>query len=153
MTKWLRLAVAILLIWLLGGVLSWSIFDPGDSLVGARSGHAPPVPAYNLAPNDLRELSEVLSKTRIWGIQHDGAPLPPPKPRDAEEKKVDWRILAAIRTNKDRYIVIRIDKGDPVVIKEGEQLPDGSKLLKAAPNLLILRTADGKQQKQILNFD
>ena len=153
----LRLSLVILLLWVLGAVLSWGLISPQDVLVGARSGGGGALPVFDLAPSDLSaavtQLSKGdLNKSVLWGIQRDGADRPPPSAlKDAETKKIVWRILAAVSKGQDRYIVIQIDKAAPVPLKEGDQLPDGSRLLHITPSELMVVTDE--DEKRIINLD
>jgi hypothetical protein len=141
------------LIWILGAVAAWMLSNPGDALVGARPGGGGSTPVYDLAPSDLREATELLSKSALWGIKRDGTVLPPAsKSKEAEEKKIQWRILASVSKKQERYVVIQIDKEKPEALKEGEQLPDGSKLLKISPSKLTVMTADDEQKTINLNL-
>ena len=149
----LRLALAILLLWLIGAGISWVMFDPQDTLVGARSGGGGTPPVYDLAPSDLSEATDQLSKTALWGLQRDGSERPPPSAlKGVEVKKIVWRILAAVSKGQERYVVIQIDKGAPASVKEGESLPDGSRLLHITPSKLTVMTAEDEQQTINLNL-
>ena len=149
----IRLSLAILLLWLIGAAVSWMMFDPQDTLVGARTGGGGTPPAYDLAPSDLSEATAQLSKTALWGLQRDGSERPPAAAaKDAAEKKRIWRILAAVKRGQERYVVIQIDKEAPLPLKEGEQLPDGSQLLSITPNKLTVKTPDDKQEIINLNL-
>ena len=142
----IRLGGLILLFWGLGAMVSWLAFTPADGLVGVRSGGGVQVPDYDFAPNDLQDSAALLSKNALWGIQRDGTVAPPKKSKEAEEKKIEWRILASVNNGKERYVVVRIDNKEQVIIKEGERLPDGSELLKISPKTLTVRTADDEQK-------
>lgn len=156
MTKALmvRLGLLVLIVWLLGALMSWLVFNPGDTLVGAKAGRGGTAPIYRLLPSDLSEAADVLNNTLSWGVRRDGSPLSPPasKRKDVEEKKIEWRILAAVGKAKERYVVIQLDKNDTVVLREGDSLPDGSVLLKISPKVLKVRISDDEQKTIILNF-
>ena len=149
----IRLSAVILLVWSVGAITSWMLFDPSDSLVGAKRGRGSAVPVYNLAASDLREAADLLSKNAIWGIQRDGsAPVPDASKEKAEEKKPEWRMLAAVVKGKDRYLVILVDKERLDAIKEGERLPDGSIVKKVSQKMYTILTTDDEEKTTHLNF-
>ena len=150
----IRLAAVILLVWSVGAITSWMLFDPSDSLVGAKPGRGGATTVYNLAARDLREAADLLSKNAIWGIQRDGSVrVPDASKENAEEKMPEWRMLAAVVKGKDRYLLIQVDKQRLESVKEGERLPDGSLVKIVSRKMYTILTTDDEEKTTYLNFD
>lgn len=154
MSRVTRLAFLAGILWLLTAAITWFVADPGERLIGLR--RPQPAPAnYQLLQQQSQESAQAsLEKTAIWGVQRNGQPFPPPKPAQQveAEAKIEWRFLGSIIRKSERYILIQIEKKPPVPIKEGEQLPDGSKLIKIAPKAYSIETADGEKQTIVTNL-
>ena len=151
----IRLSAAILLIWLTGAVLSWLLFDPSDTLVGAKrgAGNAPPI--HSLAASDLREAAKLLGKNSLWGIRRDGSagPLKDASKENAEEKKPEWRMLATVVKGQDKYLLIQVNGEKLESVKEGERLPDGSLLKTLSRKMYTILNTDDEEKTTYLNFD
>lgn len=148
-----RLGCVILLVWIIGAMLSWMLFDPSDSLVGVKPGRGSQSTVFNIATSDLREAADLLSKNAIWGIGRDGsAQVPAASNEKEEEKKIEWRILAAVVRGKDRYLVIQVDKGKLETIKEGDKLPDESLVKRVSPKMYTILTTDDEEKTTYLNY-
>ena len=148
-----RLTGIILLVWVIGALTSWMLFDPSDSLVGAKPGRGSQIPVYNVAPSDLREAADLLSKSALWGIRRDGSgPVSDASKEKTEEKKIEWRMLAAVVKGGDRYLVIQVDKKKLEAVKEGERLPDGSLVKTVSRSMYTVLTTDDEEKTTYLNF-
>lgn len=147
----LRLAVAVLLLWTVAGVLSWSLYNPAERLVGARTPSRTDTGSYVFAPRDLQPIAERVEKSYLWGLPPDGVEGKA-KQQDVAEKVIEWRVLATRITGKERSLLVLIDKNKLEQIKEGEVLPDGSLVKAVTPNGYTLQSADGELVTTKLNF-
>lgn len=140
-----RLAMLLAFLWLLVALAYW-LAGPRPPL--AASSHLaaddwqlvlPEFPDVNVAWDDLKSRF-------IWGA-------PPPPPGVANAGKVeeppltppDWRILAAVNSGADRFVVVQVGKQPPVNVAAGEKLPDGSKLERIEADRLYL-VVNGKKR-------
>lgn len=150
----IRLSAAILLAWCFGAIASWWLFDPSEALVGMRRSRASAIPIYNLAVSDLREAADLLSKNAIWGIRRDGsAPALEASKENTEEKRPEWRMLAAVEKGEDRYLLIQVDKERLESVKEGEKLPDGGLVKTISRKRYTVLAADDEEKTTDLSFD
>ncbi len=142
----LRIAVAMGVVWVAAAGVAWVTLDPAPALVGARSAGVHAADAALLVQPDLSEEQAVLELTNVWGLQRDGQAVVPPAPVVLVEKKIVWSVAATVVRPKERYLLI-IDQGTRAItqVKEGEKLPDGSKLLNVALNAYTVRTEAGKK--------
>ncbi len=147
----LRLAVAVLSLWAVAGVLSWFLYDPADSLVGARTPGRTGVGVYVFAPRDLQPVAERVGKSYLWGLSPDGVGAKVAQ-QETAEKVVEWRVLATRITGKERSLLVQIDKKKLEQIKEGEVLPDGSLVKAVTPSGYTLQSAAGELTTTQLNF-
>ncbi len=149
-----RLGAIVLLCWITGAMASWLLLGPSDNLVGARVSRSAKLPDYRLAPEDLSTAIETLKNNPIWGLERDGKPpkTEAAKKEEEEKKKIVWHLLAAVKKTDERYILVKINNDPPSTIKEGEQLPDGSKLLEVADKILLVEDAGGEKRQIYLSF-
>ena len=152
----LRWGVFVLVIWVVVGVSAWSLFKADDTLVGARSVSRGSADTFDdLASKDLSETIASLSTGTMWGVRRDGSPLPSPAELKAAEEKppVVWRVLATRVKGKEHQLLIQIDKDKPVLVGEGESLPDGSVVKSVSARAYSIVTPDDVEQLIQLNFD
>jgi len=142
----LRLILLVVVIWGLGAWIGWNAIDPGAALVKPKRPSPALVSLGAFAPVDLADTRSVLEKAFLWGVQRDGSPRPPPVAKEQAAKKVQWQLLASAPRSGEHIIVIRVDKGAPMKIKEGEALPDGGRLLKVEPRAVTVRTPSGAKR-------
>lgn len=142
----LRIAIAMSVVWAAAASAAWFTLDPAPALVGARSTGVRAADAALLAQADLSEEQAVLELTNVWGLQRDGQVVVPAAPVVLVEKKIVWSVAATVVRPKERYLLV-IDQGTRAItqVKEGEKLPDGSKLLNVALNAYTVRTEAGKK--------
>lgn len=95
-----------------------------------------------------------LQSSNTWGVQRNGQPFPPPKPTEQleAEKSIKWRIVGTSIRKSERYILLQIEKKPPVAMKEGEEFPDGSKLIKIDPKSYTIEAIDGEKQTIATNL-
>jgi hypothetical protein len=150
-----RIAVGVLGVWALAGAASWAWLNPADGLVGAKSSVAPLPDAKAFARPDLASEEAVLKTTSTWGMQRNGlAPTPKAAASAPVEKKIIWSVAATVVRPKERYLLI-IDQTSKAItqVKEGEKLPDGSKLLEVTLNTYSVRTESGKKRTLETSFN
>lgn len=142
----LRIAIAIGFVWVAAAGVAWVAIDPTPALVGAKAGGVRLSDQALLDRADLSVEQAILEETLVWGMQRDGQAVVPKAPVVLVEKKIVWSVAATVVRPKERYLLI-IDQGTRAItqVKEGEKLPDGSKLLKVALNAYTVRTEAGKK--------
>lgn len=127
-----QLFLAACCLWAITATITYLTIDVQHDLVAPRR---PPPGAMNyqaLLQPKLEEAQNRVAATSLWGIQRNGQPIPPPKSQQQveAEQKIEWQILGAVVRKKEKYLLIQIDKTPPSAIKEGELLPDASKVIK-----------------------
>lgn len=139
----MRLMAVVVLTWFASGCIAWLMLKPGTDLVGLRRS-APSVPPIGqFSPPDLSEARSVLDNAILWGVRHDGSPLAAPVSKEEAQKKVAWKLLASVLRPNERYIVIQVADAAPTPVKEGQDLPDGGRLLKITIKAITIRTPEG----------
>lgn len=147
MNRFVRLLIPALSLWLGASLLTWLVVQPDQELVGLR-----PLPPRQsdypgLERASLDNARATLESTAIWGVQRNGQPPPPPTAKiDPEEVKIVWKVLGTALRKQDRYLLVQIDNMPPTQIKEGEELPDGSTLLKVLAKSYQIKTLEGTQE-------
>jgi hypothetical protein len=151
----LRIALGVIGVWALAGAASWVWLNPSDGLVGAKTSLAPLPDAKTFAQPDLANDEAVLKTTSTWGMQRNGLAVAPKAAASAPvEKKIIWSVAATVVRPKERYLLI-IDQTSKAIIqvKEGEKLPDGSKLLEVTLNSYSVKTESGKKRTLETSFN
>jgi len=156
MSKLQRLALWVLLIWLLAAVCAWAMLSPPVPLVGGKI----PAPSFlddewRLARPNLADSQAVLEAIPLWGVSRNGSPLQKPKPKEEEEqeKLVVWRFVAAIERSGERYVLIVVGADPlPKTVREGEELPNGGKLLRLDAKSVTYLDRDGRSHSETLSF-
>lgn len=143
----LRMVLLVLLAWLTAGVLAGYLLEPPPGLIGGRRAAALPSIDVRFAAPDVEAARARLEKTPMWGVQRDGKPLPPPKKPEEAAKAIEWRLLAAVERNGEYLAVIQVDKNKPQPVREGDELPDGGKLLKVRRDGVIVSDAEGNRRE------
>jgi hypothetical protein len=134
--------------------LTWYFAAPGEQLIGMRQ----PLPRSDdyawLRRPPVDDTKLALKSTNIWGVQRNGQPFPPPKPAQQleAEKSTTWRIVGTTIRKNERYILLQVEKKPPIAVKEGELLPDGSKLLKINPKSYVIESIDGEKNVVATNL-
>ena len=152
----LRWVLLIAVVWAAIGAGAWSLIKANDPLVGVRVASRGSSDDYDdLASKDLSETIAALSNGTMWGIRRDGSPLPSPAELKAAEEKppVVWRVLATRVKGKEHQLLIQVDKDKPVLVAEGESLPDGSVVKSVSTNAYSIVTPDDVEQLIQLNFE
>lgn len=154
MSRLTRLAFLAGVVWTLAAAITWFFAEPGEMLIGLRQPQPFPKNYQWLQQQSQESAQASLENTAIWGIQRNGQPFPPPKPaqQTETEKNPEWLFLASIIRKNERYILIQIEKQPPIPLKEGELLPDGSKLIRITPKAYTIVTADGERQTVLTNL-
>lgn len=147
MVRFSRLLIPTTLLWLGAATITYLAVEPDQKLVGLR----PPPPRQHdlpgLAQVNLDDIRSLLESTSLWGLQRNGQPPPPPSAKTApEDLKVVWKVLGSALRKKERYLLVQIESKPAIQIKEGEDLPDGSKLLKVLPKGYQTQSPDGNKE-------
>lgn len=100
---------------------------------------------------ELGESLSTLEKHQIWGVARDGKALPPTKPME-EIKPVFWRIVSTVIRKNERYALVMIEKEAPKAVKEGEELPNGSKLISVHTKQVVHQDAEGQKHTIVFNY-
>lgn len=135
------------LLWLGAATITYLAVEPDPNPVGLR---LPPPTPHDLPGLDQANLDDarlLLEATSLWGLQRNGQPPPPPSTKIVpEDIKVVWKVLGSALRKKERYLIVQIESNPPIQIKEGEDLPDGSKLLKVLPKGYQTQSPDGNKE-------
>jgi hypothetical protein len=151
----LRIVLAVLATWAVAAAASWVWLNPIGGLVGSKPASAKLPDAATLARLDLTQEKAILEATSTWGMQRNGmAPAPQVAASATVEKKIIWNVAATVVRPKERYLLI-IDQTSKAItqVKEGEKLPDGSKLLEVTLNTYSVRTESGKKRTLETSFN
>ena len=153
----IRWGLLIVIVWIGVGFGAWMCFDAADPLVGVRNVPQEATDVFaDLASKDLGETLSSLSSGTMWGIRRDGSPLPSPEEIKAAEAKpppVVWRVLATRIKGKDRQLLIQVDNKQPLLVNEGESLPDGAVVKSVSTRAYLMVTPDGVEQLIQLNYE
>jgi len=87
-----------------------------------------------LAENDSKKTIDAINARNLWGIVAANAP-----------KEPEWRVLGIARSGADRFILVAYE-GKPVeMLKVGDTLPDGVKIVRIENDRFFVMTADKKK--------
>lgn len=148
----LRFACLLGLIWLVTAIVAWLLADPSDSLVAARGGYGAPRLDYDLAPRDLRPAKETLEKAALWGIRRDGSAAPRPGAKKDEGKPPEWRVVALVAKENEKYLLVKIVGQPPQMVEENGLLPNGQRVTRIQAKMYAVENADGEEETVLLNF-
>jgi len=152
MTKQTKLIFLVLSFWLLAGSVATVWVTPPEPLIGGKA-RLPTVPANELFERtELDETVKVLESISLWGVDRTGRALTDPQ-LAAEQTPVAWQVVATVIRPDDRYVLIATDRSpQPTTVREGEELPNGGKLITIQPQRVIHEDADGETYIIPLNF-
>lgn len=146
MNRVVRFFIPASVLCLCASLVTWLAVEPEHQLVGLR----PQPPRQHEFPWLERENLDItrytLESTAIWGVQRNGQPPPPPSAPSPENVMLAWKVVAMILRKQERYLLVQIEGKPPLQIKEGEDLPDGSTLLKLLANGYQIRTPEGNKE-------
>ena len=137
-----RLATAIVFLWAVVGVLSWSLYDPADRLVAAKPRGESGADTFVFAPRDLQPTLKRIHESYVWGPPAVDAKAK--QAQEAAEKVVEWRVLATRISGIERSLLIEIDKKKLEYVMEGGVLPDGRLVKSVMPSGYTLESAEGE---------
>lgn len=87
--------------------------------------------------HDLKKALAAITARNLWGVVDAAAAAAPPTPA--------WRVLGIARSGPDRFILLVID-GKPVeMLKVGDALPDGLKIVEIEKDRFFVQSADKKK--------
>lgn len=153
---WLRrlpLVLGVGSLWAFAALAVWLLFDPVPAMVGVRGAPERLPDAGLIRRADLSDELALLEVSSLWGMARDGRDPPAVASVGAVEKRIVWSVAATVVRPSDKYLLI-IDQGTRAMtqVREGEKLPDGSKLLQVAVNAYTVRTAEGKKRTLETSF-
>lgn len=109
----------------------------GTSIPTPPKAHTPVTEPWNLpkqAENDSNKFIGAINTRNLWGIVTAAA-----------AKEPEWHILGLARSGADRFILLAYD-GKPVeMLKVGDTLPDGSKIVQIEKEQFFIMTPDKKK--------
>lgn len=86
------------------------------------------------AEHDSKKSIDAINARNLWGAVVADAP-----------KKPEWHVLGIARSGADRFILLTID-GKPVeMLKVGDTLPDGAKIVQIENDRFFVMTPDKKK--------
>lgn len=144
--------LGIIMTWLVVALLTWLWLEPQAQLVNARPPSLPtsvqaldalarPVVAVDLA---------ALERVKLWGLERNGQP--PVAAAASEIKTVTWSVTARVVRPAERYLVLYQAESKTIQqVREGELMPDGSKLIKLGLDSFTVRLPNGKTRTMELN--
>lgn len=87
--------------------------------------------------HDLKKALATITARNLWGVVDATAAAAPPAPA--------WRVLGIARSGPERFILLVID-GKPVeILKVGDALPDGLKIVEIEKDRFFVQSADKKK--------
>jgi len=87
-----------------------------------------------LAEQDGKKSIDTINARNLWGIVAADAP-----------KEPEWHVLGIARSGADRFILLAYE-GKPVeMLKIGDALPDGAKIVQIEKDRFFVMTADKKK--------
>lgn len=140
MVKYVRIGIATLVIWVVTGVMTWTVYTlprtPKLVSTAKRSD------LISLAPSpDLKSDIDILGSYDLWGFNRTQAQV-----ATASQPTERWVRVAIVSESKDVYLLLQSPSGEVKSYHPGDTLPDGSKLLKVSAAEVITRPVKGKIQ-------
>jgi hypothetical protein len=148
MVKFPRIALTGLSLWLLAGLIGWLLpqAPAAERIVGASRTVGLPEPLHN---TDLKPFAEALAKVDLWGSKSGAAAANPVATQPIVET---WTRIAVVQEKSGNFIVLSGPDNVIKTFKQGETLPDGSRLLKIQVNQITLLPA-GKKRPETRHLD
>ncbi len=86
------------------------------------------------AEHDAKKPLDVINARNLWGIVATNAP-----------KEPEWHVLGIVRSGLDRFILLAFE-GKPIeMLKAGDALPDGVKIMQIEKDRFFVMTPDKKK--------
>jgi hypothetical protein len=119
---------------LLAAVICW--FGVGAPAVPPATVPTPEIWALPKLPDSQsRKSMDAISARNLWGIVVASNVPPPPV----------WNIQGIARSGNDRFVLLAYE-GKPVeILKVGDSLPDGAKIVQIDNDRFLVQTADKKK--------
>jgi hypothetical protein len=87
-----------------------------------------------LAERETKKSLDAITARNLWGVVAANAP-----------KEPEWRVSGIARSGADRFILLALD-GKPVeILKVGDAMPDGAKIVQIEADRFFVMTADKKK--------
>lgn len=123
---WLALAlVAVATSW-------FGVPEPTVQAAAAPQASAWDLP--KLPQNESRRSLDGINARNLWGVVAADAPKPP-----------DWKVVGIGHSGADRFVMVAIDGKPAEVLRSGDALPDGAKIVQIENERFLVLTADKKK--------
>jgi hypothetical protein len=87
------------------------------------------------ARNDSQDAMATIKARNLWGVVEE---------EDAA-KEPEWHVLGIVRSGKESFILIAFDDQPVTMLKVGDALPDGAKIVQIEKDRFFVMTADKKR--------
>jgi len=87
-----------------------------------------------LREHDSKKSIDIINARNLWGVVAGDAAREP-----------EWHILGIVRSGADRFILLAYDDKPVEMIKVGDMLPDGARIVKIENDRFFVITADKKK--------
>lgn len=154
-TAWTLIRLgALLLLWGLGGVVGWwsARQEPLDAPLPLAVAPRPSrLPAALLDDPAKADSSTQLQRLDLFALQRNQAAAPqsgPSPPDQAGSTQIEWR-FAALAVNPgrgERTLVITATGQAPLVLKEGDRLPNGERIRTLRRDQIELQDRRGRRR-------
>ena len=100
----------------------------------AISTAAEPWSLPKLAEHDSKKSTEAIDARNLWGFVAANAP-----------KEPEWRVLGIARSGAERFVLLAYDGKPLAMLKVGDALPDGVKIVQIENDRFFVKTADNEK--------
>lgn len=118
---------------IMAAVICW-FGAPTPALPQAQARLAEPWSLPKLAEHDSKKSLEAINARNLWGSVAADAP-----------KQPEWHVLGIVRSGADRFILLTIDGKPAEMLKVGDALPDGAKIVQIEKGRFFVMTPDKKK--------
>lgn len=140
----LRFGLLGLLLWAGVAAWTWQTYSPltqhGKKTVQPTRHEAE---LQRLPLLSVKKSALMLQKTDIWGTRQT-APSGPTASTATPVEVESWSRIAVVKDPQGAFVLLRSPAGELKTFKNGDILPDDSKLKKISPEAVEVRQADGK---------
>jgi len=87
-----------------------------------------------LPENQNKRSLDGINARNLWGVVAADTPKPP-----------DWKVVGIGHSGADRFVMVAIDGKPAEVLRNGDALPDGAKIVQIENERFLVLTADKKK--------